>query len=143
ARQQREDAALGLRVDRLVPGRDLAQVAAFDPDPFDAEKLSALVAHIALGVTGPAAHLVEPDQVGLEVDLIALVLAPGQQRRRILRLDCARPGDAFTKPVEMCALGHQMTSFSTSITVSTSSSFRCGYIGSEKIRRALRSVTGN
>jgi hypothetical protein len=123
--------------------RHLAHIAAFDPHTLDAKELPALVPDTAARVPRPIANIVKSDQIRLEPNPAALLLAPGQNRRRVFRFDRPRSGEALTKPGEVCALRHQITSLSTSITVSTSSSFRCGYIGKEKIRCALRSATGN
>jgi hypothetical protein len=89
ARDHRQDAALGLGIDRLIPSGDLAQLAAFDAHTRDAKELAGLVTHIAARVARPAAHLVEPDQLGLEPHSAATFLQPHEQRRGIVRLNRA------------------------------------------------------
>jgi hypothetical protein len=84
---QVEDAALRLGVDRLIPRGHLAQDPALGPHALDAEELPALVPHIALLIPRPVSDLVQADQVRLELDGIAQLLALRQGRRRILRLD--------------------------------------------------------
>src|SRR6266704_2327214 len=98
--------------------------------------------NIAPLVSRPTPDVVKSDQLRPETNPVALLLAPDQDCRWILRLDRPRCGEPLTKPPKVRALGHQITSFSASITVSTSWSFRCGYIGKEKIFCALPSATG-
>ena len=133
ARDHGQNAAFRLGVNRLVPGRDLTQIALYS-HAFDTEKPSTAVTNITSLVPQPSAPFIKTNQPRLELN---------KNRGLVLRFDFPGGRQPVAKPVEVRAFGRQIKSLSTSITVSTSSSLRCGYIGNEKIRCAFRSATGN
>src|SRR5262249_27229997 len=107
ARHHGQDAALRLGVDRLIPRRDLAQAPAMRAHALDGEELAGAMAHVAARGARPAGQLVDADQLGLYVDRTAALLQPGEDRRRIARLDRLRRLEALAKPLEVRPLGHR------------------------------------
>src|SRR4051794_6212452 len=91
----------------------------------------------------PAIDVAQRNQSGAERNVPPALLEPAEQIGWIAGLDLLRNPQALAEPADVRSFGHHSASRTTSITSSTSSSLKCGYIGSEKICCAFFSATGN